>query len=352
LAITAPGTMTMGDPDGTITTSGGSGTGALSFSAGTSGACSISSDKLHALSATSLANVCSITATKAADGTYNEATSAPFSVTISTRPPVATSLLYTGTQIVILGPSANTVTPAAQLSSSASSCPVNNQTITFSIAPNPLTGIGSLPLPSYTTNSSGVATGSPQSTNHWLEGVYMINAAFSSTTNCLGSTDQGILTVGSAGDSANGGGWYTVSGSGRVNFGFVIQKVPNTNPTQYKGQMLLINKGKWRLMGSFSGTDAFAKTNSNQGGANGTGDLYWWNTSLNSGQGGWQLAKSAVAFTISFTGGGNAKKNACNGTNGQGCFGIQMSYNPVSPQPSKLPNSPPQPISGGSIKVN
>ena len=50
LSITAPSSMTFGDADATITTSGGSGTGALSFSAGASTACSIVSGKLHVVS--------------------------------------------------------------------------------------------------------------------------------------------------------------------------------------------------------------------------------------------------------------------------------------------------------------
>ena len=46
-----------------------------------------------------------------------------------------------------------------------------------------------------------------------------------------------------------GGGWYTASGIGRVNFGLTVRKVPNTTNV-YKGQILLINNGKWRLEGT------------------------------------------------------------------------------------------------------
>src|SRR5206468_2004605 len=59
--------------------SGGSGSGALSFDAGTSTACSIVSGKLHVVSGT---GSCSITATKAGDANYNPTTSDPFPVTI------------------------------------------------------------------------------------------------------------------------------------------------------------------------------------------------------------------------------------------------------------------------------
>jgi hypothetical protein len=199
------------------------------------------------------------------------------------------------------------------------------------------------------TNASGIATDSSVATTGWAEGVYTISPNFAGTTSCGPSTDQATLTVGSAGDSATGGGSYNLPGSGRINFGFTIQTVPNTNPTQYKGQILLINNGKWRLKGSFSGVNAYTKTGSH-GAANGTGDLYWWNQSANGGLGAWQLAKSPVSFTISFDKGTNIKK-AC-GQTGQGCFGIQITYTPISPQPSTLPNSAVQPIKGGSIRVN
>jgi uncharacterized repeat protein (TIGR02543 family) len=80
LTITSPASMTFGDADATITTSGGSGTGAVTFNAGASTACSIVAGKLHVVSGT---GTCNITATKAADGNYLSATSASFAVTIS-----------------------------------------------------------------------------------------------------------------------------------------------------------------------------------------------------------------------------------------------------------------------------
>jgi len=90
LAVTGPGSMTFGDTDTTITTSGGSGTGVMTLDAGSSGACSIVSGKLHVISGT---GSCSITATKAADNNYNLAISVPFGVTIlkSTTTMVLTS---------------------------------------------------------------------------------------------------------------------------------------------------------------------------------------------------------------------------------------------------------------------
>jgi hypothetical protein len=79
LSITAPTDATYGHADYTITTTGGSGTGSLSFNAGSSTACSIVSGQLHVTSGT---GSCSITATRAGDNNYNSASSAAFAVTI------------------------------------------------------------------------------------------------------------------------------------------------------------------------------------------------------------------------------------------------------------------------------
>src|SRR5262249_53337557 len=63
----------------TLTTTGGSGTGAITFSVGTSTGCSVSGSTL---SVTNASGTCSVTATKAEDGTYNATTSAPVTVTL------------------------------------------------------------------------------------------------------------------------------------------------------------------------------------------------------------------------------------------------------------------------------
>ncbi len=79
LTVTGPASATYGAADATITTSGGSGSGEVSFSAGASTACSIVSGTLHVLSGT---GTCAVTATRAADANYTVATSAPFDVTV------------------------------------------------------------------------------------------------------------------------------------------------------------------------------------------------------------------------------------------------------------------------------
>lgn len=119
----------------------------------------------------------------------------------------------------------------------------------------------------------------------------------------------------------------------------------NTTST-YTGQLLLMNTDKWKLKGTFT---AYGITKNGQGTASGSGDLYWWDETLDGGDGGdgdWQLAQARVPFTASFTASGGNRKAA------PGSFGIQIRYTPVASQPSTLPNSTPQPLKGGSIKAS
>ena len=80
LTITGPASATYGHADYAITTSGGSGTGAVTFEDGTSPGCSIVDNKLHVDSGS---GTCAITATKAADANYLSTTSVSYTVTIS-----------------------------------------------------------------------------------------------------------------------------------------------------------------------------------------------------------------------------------------------------------------------------
>ncbi len=279
----------------------------------------------------------SLTATYAGDGLYNGSTSAAESHQVK----ATTTLLYNGGQIVNIGSS---FTPAALLSSSTAAC-TTGQTISFSLDANPLTGAaGTYALGTATTGAGGQATMAPIGTTGWLEGVYTINATFAGTAACDTSSDSATLTVAGPGDSANGGGWYTLSGSGRINFGFTVSKVDNkcTSNCAYKGQLLLINNGKWRLKGNLT---AYSKTSNGQGAAGGTGDLFWWDASLNAGAGDWALAQSGVSYTANFYDSGK------NGKASTDSFGIRIVYTPVGAQPNKLPNSTPQLLKGGNITV-
>ena len=88
----------------------------------------------------------------------------------------------------------------------------------------------------------------------------------------------------------------------------------------------------------------YSKTSTGQGATSGTGDLYWWNASLNGGLGDWVLAQSGVGYTINFYDSGKSGKSSAD------TFGIRIVYTPVAPQPSTLPNSTPQLLQGGTSR--
>ena len=285
--------------------------------------------------------IASIPAAAAKDAAGNDntaSTSADNTVTYVTSSP--TTLLYNGGQVAGIGSSFQA---GALLSSPSSAC-VGGQMISFSLDVNPLNGsAGPYSLGSATTNSSGQSTLSV-STTGWQEGIYIIMASFAGTSSCDPSSDSATLTAAAPGNSATGGGWYTLSSSGRVNLGFNVRKADNkcTSNCAYKGNLLLMNNGKWKLKGTLN---TYVKSSTGVGTAGGVGDLYWWDASLNGGLGDWALAKAGVTYTISFYDGGSGKKVKTD------TFGISIKYTPVSPQPSSLPNSGLTPLKGGDIKV-
>ncbi len=77
-AVVTPATVAYGST-AALSTSGGSGTGAVTYSAGASTGCSVAGSTL---SVTSVSGTCSVTATKAADTNYNAATSSAATVTL------------------------------------------------------------------------------------------------------------------------------------------------------------------------------------------------------------------------------------------------------------------------------
>lgn len=269
----------------------------------------------------------------------------PASYTWNIEISAVTSLLYNGAQVVDVG---STFQPAAKLSSSAAAC-VSGKQIDFSLDLDPTTGDpGPYSLGSATTNGSGQATLGAVNTAGWIESIYTIRADFAGTSGCEASFDEATLLVASPGNAATGGGWYTLPGSGRISFGFNVRKVDNKckNNCAYKGNLLLMNNGKWRLKGTL---DAYSKLANGSGAASGVGDLYWWDASLNGGLGDWALAQSDVAYTVNFFDGGGKGKGKNSGP--ADTFGIEIQYVPVPPQPDSLPNSAPTQLKGGDIKV-
>jgi YVTN family beta-propeller protein len=245
--------------------------------------------------------------------------------------PAGTALAYAGPQTVSAGTG---LVPAAALSSPAGPCQAG-QPVTFTLDANPTTGAaGSYPLESAATSAGGTATGAPVSTSGWQAGAYTVTAAYAGTGNCGPSTATAPLAVTTPGLAAAGAGSYPAAGA-TVSFGFIVAQIPHTS--RYLGAISLISAGGWRLSGTLSG---YATSSATQGALTGTGSLYWWDKTLNHGHGGWQLAKTAAAFTAGFT--ATAKTTP-------GSFGIQISYTPAPPQPATLPNSSPVTLKSGKI---
>ena len=245
-----------------------------------------------------------------------------------------TTLAYTGPQSASSGAS---LTPAAALASPASACQAG-QPVSFTLNVNPATGAaGPYSLGSATTSGSGAAAGASVSTAGWLAGAYTITASYAGTANCGAATATAPLAVTTPGLAAAGAGRYTIPGAGPVKFGFVVAQIPHT--TIYLGGISLVQDGAWRLAGIVS---SYVKTASNQGTVTGTGSLFWWNPALNNHTGGWQLARTGVAFTATFS----ATTKTSPGT-----FGIKINYTPAPPQPATLPNSSPLTLQTGIIAM-
>jgi hypothetical protein len=81
LTVTGPASITYGTI-GTITHTGGSGTGAVSYSHGSSTGCTVNSST-GTITVTNASGSCIVTITKAADSNYNQATSVGFGVTLN-----------------------------------------------------------------------------------------------------------------------------------------------------------------------------------------------------------------------------------------------------------------------------
>jgi hypothetical protein len=92
LSVNAPASLTYGTT-ATLSTSGGSGTGAVTYSTGASTGCAVSGS---ILSVTNASGSCSVTATKAADANYQSATSAAVPVTLVKADPGCTISGWSG----------------------------------------------------------------------------------------------------------------------------------------------------------------------------------------------------------------------------------------------------------------
>jgi hypothetical protein len=127
-AVVTPSTVVYGTT-ATLSSTGGSGTGVVTFSAGASTGCSVAGTTL---SVTNAGGTCSVTATKAADGNYLIAISAAAPVTLeqaaSTTTVTGGTFTYDGAAhaaaVSVTGAGGLNLTPAASYSGSCSSAPI------------------------------------------------------------------------------------------------------------------------------------------------------------------------------------------------------------------------------------
>jgi hypothetical protein len=154
----------------TLTTSGGSGTGAVSYSL-ISGSCTLVADQLTADSGT---GTCNVQATRAADNNYNQATA---SATVTLQKASTTTGLNASVAFAIPVPA---VTLTATINNSVSGAAPTG-TVAFTANGSNIAGCASVAV------VSGVAT---CITNSLTPGVYDITALYSGDGNYLGSTSE------------------------------------------------------------------------------------------------------------------------------------------------------------------
>jgi hypothetical protein len=183
---------------------------------------------------------------------------------------------------------------------------LNNQTVTFKQDKNG-DGTYETTLGTQITDASGLAS-YPISGLAAETIIYEIEVSVPDG-NCNGAVNTGTLIVAGSGDSSNGGGYYTVSGAGRINFGYTLQVKSTKTGTTVTGQILWHVQGKTRIKGTItaytktcpSGTSAPSGTTC--GYLTGTGNLYSWNSITNN----WTLTATNVGFQVTVADGGSTR---------------------------------------------
>ncbi|MFM7719265.1 MAG: hypothetical protein ACKO8G_07280, partial [Actinomycetota bacterium] len=314
---------------------------------------------------------CSLTSTTAGSktltATYADPTPTDFATSSDTEnhtvEPVATSTIYTGqTYDADLG-------TESQLTVSVT---VGNEAcFTGSTATATVTPLGgsALPLVSLSGPSGSGTTRTFSASPMLAAGIYEIDITFTPAAACAPSSyDDAVLTVVGAGQTANGGGWYRNSrlpnGSPRINFGFSITRTMRSGIAYYRGRLLWMNNGQWRIAGSISSdgspaaygllpscpTTVGTATDRKCASFTGSGVLQYWDGAT----GTWQTSTyGVVTFTVTVYDGGtskvcNASGKKCSTVQNPDWFGIQFDPVPSSAIREGLPIQ----LSGGSIKAS
>src|SRR5213593_3563036 len=307
VTISAPGNATFGTAGGTATASGGSSTGAYSFSAGASTACSIDANT-GVITVTSGTGTCSLTATRAGDANYNAsaavdpATGTPHgasSTTVVSSPAAAQT--YTGAPIepctaAATGPGGLNVavTPVTYTSNTnvgtASASATyggdanhlgSTGTGSFSISQAASTTTVSCPVGPYTydgtahTPCSATVTGAgglslaptPSYSGNTNAGTATASYTFSGDANHTGSSDSKTFDITKAAsvtaitvtnatyDGSPHGGTAMATGVGGLNQSVTVNYA-GVSPTSYGPSTTApTDAGTYRLRATFAGDD-------------------------------------------------------------------------------------------------
>jgi len=259
---------------------------------------------------------------------------------------VAVSVINAPTTTTITSPTAGLYQSGATLVGSASINPSwSTGATTWSLDKNPLTGQPG------TYNLFGAVW----ATSKWQPGVYTLTASYLGSANTDASFDQVAVTIAAnqSVGSAVGGGWINYSGAnatsgGRANFGVEVHKVAATatTPAYFKGQLVFIQKNKWRVKTSLSNYSK-SGTSPVTGTVSGVGALWRWDSSLNGGLGDWSLVSSQLAVEVKLQASvaGTKQKSAVPGSFGITLGGFKL------PDGSVLPSTALQALQGGTISL-
>ena len=232
---------------------------------------------------------------------------------VVTAPLTVPTVVFTGTQLVNTG---GTVTLSA--TSTPATC---TGAITYSLDRNPTTGVAG----AFTLGAS------PVRTTGWQDGAYLLTMSKAATATCAAvSITSATVTFAATTNRAYGGGQYTVGTTPRVSASWQV----GASTTAVTGQFKFVQTNTWQFIGTLT---TYSRTGTT-GTATGTGNLSYWDTTLNGGAGGWTSVGTAIPVSIVFVAGTTS-----------GTLATTFTYAPAAGQPA-LPSTAAQTI--GRVVAN
>ena len=148
------------------------------------------------------------------------------------------------------------------------------------------------------------------------------------------------------GTAATGGGWLTLDDGSSATITFNVSQVPKTeNNPAYKGNLLLVNEGRWRL----SGDVTLYVSRADVGRVYGIGRLERWDATLAKGKGGWASVSEQARFQLTFIDADAAGAADAKGTaRPKDMIGVSIDV-PVPADGPALPNTDLVELKGGNI---